>query len=90
MASRVSNGGEVRPGGLGPPFQVVDMPEPPPLRRRAILAIIGPSVIALGGSIGSGEWLIGPSVFVKWGLALLWITTVSATLQTFLNLEMLR
>lgn len=54
------------------------------------MAIIGPSVIALGGSIGSGEWLIGPAVFVKWGLGLLWITTVSATLQTFLNLEMAR
>jgi len=51
---------------------------------------LGPAVIALGGTIGGGEWLVGPSLFVKWGLALLWITTVSALLQTFLNLEMTR
>ena len=51
---------------------------------------MGPAVIALGGTIGGGEWLVGPSLFVKWGLALLWITTISSTLQVFLNLEMTR
>ncbi len=80
-----------RPGGLGPPFEVTDLPKPPsPLTTRRLLAILGPSVIALGGTIGSGEWLIGPSLFVKWGLALLWITTVSSVLQTFLNIEFAR
>jgi hypothetical protein len=52
--------------------------------------MMGPAVIALGGSIGGGEWLVGPSLFVKYGLVLLWVTTVSTTLQTFLNLEMTR
>jgi len=81
----------VRPGGYGPPLEITDLPAPPsPLTTRRILAIIGPSVIALGGTIGSGEWLIGPSLFVKWGLALLWITSVSAVLQTFLNIEFAR
>ncbi len=51
---------------------------------------MGPAVIALGGTIGGGEWLVGPSLFVKWGLGLLWITTVSSLLQVFLNLEMFR
>jgi len=77
--------------GCGPQFGAADMPEPPrDLSPRKLFAILGPAVIALGGTIGGGEWLVGPSLFVKWGLALLWITTVSALLQVFLNLEMCR
>ena len=79
------------PGGCGAAFEVTDLPEAPrDLTPRKLFAILGPAVIALGGTIGGGEWLVGPSLFVKWGLALLWITTVSALLQTFLNLEMTR
>jgi len=78
-------------GGYGPNFQLDDLPEPPrDLTPRKLFAILGPAVIALGGTIGGGEWLVGPSLFVKWGLVLLWITTVSSLLQTFLNLEMAR
>jgi len=79
------------PGGSGPDFEVADLPEPlRDLTPRKLFAILGPAVIALGGTIGGGEWLVGPSLFVKWGLALLWITTISSTLQVFLNLEMIR
>ena len=79
------------PGGCGPDFEVADLPEPlRDLTPRKLFAILGPAVIALGGTIGGGEWLVGPSLFVKWGLALLWITTISSTLQVFLNLEMIR
>lgn len=79
------------PAGYGRPFGIEDIPEPPkPLTTRRILAIIGPSMIALAGTVGSGEWIIGPSLFVRWGLVLLWVTTVSALLQTFLNFEMAR
>jgi hypothetical protein len=78
-------------GGCGPAFEVTDLPEPPrDLSAKKLFAILGPAVIALGGTIGGGEWLVGPSLFVKWGLALLWITTISALLQVFLNLEMTR
>jgi hypothetical protein len=77
--------------GCGPPYEVGDFPEPlRDLTPRKLFAILGPAVIALGGTIGGGEWLVGPSLFVKWGLALLWITTISALLQVFLNLEMCR
>src|SRR5512141_1660701 len=80
------------PGGKGPDFPVVDMPAAPiqNLTPRRLFAILGPAVIALGGTIGGGEWLVGPSLFVKWGLVLLWITTISSLLQVFLNLEMCR
>ncbi len=79
-------------GGRGPAFPIDDMPEPPLVSwsPTKLIPILGPAVIALGGTIGGGEWLVGPSLFVKWGLALLWITTVSSTLQVFLNLEMAR
>ena len=71
-------------GGCGPNFEVSDLPEP--LRKltpRKLFAILGPAVIALGGTIGGGEWLVGPSLFVKWGLALLWITTCSCLTPSF-------
>jgi hypothetical protein len=81
---------KVQPG-CGQPYGIEDLPKPPsPLNRRTLFAIMGPSIIALGGTLGSGEWLIGPSMFVKYGLALLWITTISTMLQTFLNIEMAR
>lgn len=77
--------------GYGPRFEQDNFPDPPrDLTFRKLMAVLGPAVIALGGTIGGGEWLVGPSLFVQWGLALLWITTVSSLLQVFLNLEMCR
>jgi len=77
--------------GRGPEFVISDLPDPPrDLSAKKLFAILGPAVIAMGGTIGGGEWLVGPSLFVKYGLGLLWITTVSSLLQVFLNLEMSR
>jgi len=80
------------PGGKGPAFPVADMPESRwgKMTPKQTFLMMGPAIIALGGSIGGGEWLIGPTMFVKYGLVLLWVTTLSTTLQTFLNLEMTR
>jgi hypothetical protein len=47
-------------------------------------------VIVLGASIGSGEFLLGPAAFVKYGLSLLWIVGLAALLQTLLNVELMR
>lgn len=44
----------------------------------------------LGASLGSGEFLLGPAAFVKYGLSLLWIVGVAAILQTLLNVELMR
>lgn len=47
-------------------------------------------MIVLGLSIGSGEFLLGPAVFVRYGLPLLWVTTVAVILQTIFNMEVMR
>ena len=52
--------------------------------------MVGPGVIVLGSSIGSGEFLLGPAAFVQYGLTLLWVTLVAALLQTVLNTELMR
>ena len=49
-----------------------------------------PGVIVLGASIGSGEFLLGPAAFVRYGLTLLWVTLVAGFLQTVLNMELMR
>jgi hypothetical protein len=81
-----------------PPLQVADLPEPeevfgvPRLGASQIIRfVIGPSLIALGISIGSGEWLLGPLNIGTFGfVGLGWVITVSAVLQTFYNVEISR
>jgi hypothetical protein len=75
--------------GLAPWKQAI-LPEPPRPRGLAWLGVVGPGVIVLGGSIGSGEFLLGPAAFVRYGLSLLWVTSVAAFLQTVLNTELMR
>jgi hypothetical protein len=81
-----------------PPLPVTDLPTPeeavgaPRITGRVLLAsIIGPSLIALGVSIGSGEWLLGPFNFATYGfIGIGWIILVSAVLQVFYNVELAR
>jgi hypothetical protein len=54
------------------------------------LGVVGPGVIVLGASIGSGEFLLGPAAFVRHGLSILWVTFVAIILQTVFNLELMR
>lgn len=54
------------------------------------MRVVGPGVIILGLSIGSGEFLLGPAVFVRYGLSLLWVTAVAIALQAIFNLEVMR
>jgi hypothetical protein len=54
------------------------------------MGIVGPGVIVLGISIGSGEFLLGPAAFVNYGLALLWVTGVAIFFQTIFNTELMR
>jgi hypothetical protein len=59
-------------------------------RGLAWFGVVGPGVIVLGASIGSGEFLLGPAAFVKYGLSLLWATAVAVLLQTVFNIELMR
>ncbi|GIW52032.1 MAG: iron transporter [Gemmatimonadales bacterium] len=72
------------------PWKSAELPVPPAPRGLAWIGTVGPGVIVLGASIGSGEFLLGPAAFVKYGLALLWVTTVAAFLQTVFNTELMR
>src|SRR5262245_34572779 len=71
-------------------WQPAELPDPPRPRGLQWIAAVGPGVIVLGVSIGSGEFLLGPASFVKHGLTLLWVTSVAALLQTVFNLELMR
>lgn len=72
------------------PWRIGELPRAPRPHGLGWFSAIGPGVIALGVSIGSGEFLLGPAAFVKYGLSLLWIVGVAALLQTLLNLELMR
>lgn len=72
------------------PWRIEELPAAPTPRGFGWFSAIGPGVIALGVSIGSGEFLLGPAAFVKYGLSLLWVVGVAALLQTLLNVELMR
>lgn len=78
-------------GGTLPDWEVADLPAPPRYKfGRAFRSILGPGIIALGASIGSGEWLLGPAITAQYGGTLLWIATIAIILQSILNTEAIR
>jgi hypothetical protein len=72
------------------PWVKADLPEPPRPKGLGWLGVVGPGIIVLGVSIGSGEFLLGPAVFVRNGLSILWVTLVAIIFQTIFNLELMR
>ncbi|WP_431900540.1 Nramp family divalent metal transporter [Nonomuraea sp. bgisy101] len=78
-----------------PDLVVTDLPQPEEVfgvqrigAKELVKYAIGPSLIALGISIGSGEWLLGPQAVGQYGfVGVGWVITVSALLQTFYNVE---
>ena len=72
------------------PWKIAELPVPPKPRGLGWISAVGPGVIILGASIGSGEFLLGPAAFVKYGLALLWVVGIAALLQTLLTVELMR
>ena len=85
-------------GRSRPPLPLQDLPAPEDVFKvgrirvkEVALRVLGPSMIALGVSIGSGEWLLGPLAVGKYGfVGIGWIILVSAVLQTFYNVEVAR
>jgi hypothetical protein len=78
-----------------PPLAVGDLPEPEDVfaaphlgPKQVVTSVIGPSLIALGLSIGSGEWLLGPQAIGELGwIGVGFVITVSIILQAFYNVE---
>jgi hypothetical protein len=62
-----------------------DLPEPAPLGK-----VVGPSVLLLAGALGSGEYVLWPSIVSQVGLVLVWLTMIGVTTQYFLNMEIER
>ena len=67
-----------------------ELPEPPRPHGLSWVGVVGPGVIVLGASLGSGEFLLGPAAFVSYGLTLMWVTLAATILQTIFNLELMR
>ena len=72
------------------PWTPAELPAPPMPRGVGWLGVVGPGIIVLGASIGGGEFLLGPAVFVRHGFSLLWLTAVAVLLQTVFNTEVMR
>jgi hypothetical protein len=78
-----------------PPLELTDLPEPEEVFgvsrigfSEKIRYVIGPSLIALGVSVGSGEWLLGPLAVGTVGFeGIFWVVLLSALLQVFYNYE---
>ena len=66
------------------------LPAPPQPKGLGWASVVGPGVIVLGLGIGSGEFLLGPAVFVRHGLSLLWASLVAIFFQTVFNTELMR
>jgi hypothetical protein len=84
--------------GEGPTLEVVDrLPTPeevfkvPKLTGWKLFAtVFGPSFTALGGALGSGEWLMGPAVTVTYGTDLFWFIWIGCMFQTIYNIAFCR
>lgn len=76
----------------------VRLPEgvlPPPGRRElppvpALRALLGPSIILAGLSIGSGEFVLWPRLTAQFGFAVFWAAWIGVSIQFFLNMEIER
>ncbi|MBI5630441.1 MAG: Nramp family divalent metal transporter [Elusimicrobia bacterium] len=75
--------------GQMPAWGVEDIP-PPPRGAKGVLSWLGPGVVAMGIAIGTGEWLLGPMLTVKYRGGILWVGLVAVALQLVLNLQCLR
>jgi len=76
--------------GLLPAWEQDDLPEPPPFSPGNLFRVIGPGAILLVGSMGGGEWLVGPAIGVQYGMGLFWVATLAIILQVIFNLESIR
>lgn len=68
-----------------PPARYRDLPEAPTWRQ-----LIGPSILLLGLSIGSGEFVLWPYITYKFGFGVFWACMLGVLTQYFINMEIER
>src|ERR671914_1979539 len=81
--------------GVGPPLRVDDLPTPEAVfgaprigAKETVTLVVGPSLIALGLSIGSGEWLLAPLAIGEGGwVGIGFVALLSILLQALYNVE---
>src|SRR5918997_3870775 len=81
--------------GKGPPLTVDDLPTPeeafgaPKIALKALVALFfGPSLIALGLSGGSGEWILAPfAIGTEGWVGIGFVALISILLQALYNVE---
>jgi hypothetical protein len=98
-ATAVASRGEYPLGVSRPPLGVADLPTPEEVfgvqkmgRKETFKYAVGPSLIALGVSIGSGEWILGPLAIGAAGTfkGLFFVVLLSLLFQIFFNVESAR
>ena len=96
LAGESATGGETYQIGVGrPPLRLDDLPTPEEVfdaprigLKETVTLVIGPSLIALGLSVGSGEWLLGPQAIGSLGWeGVGFVILLSILLQAFYNVE---
>ena len=84
------------PLGVGrPPLEVGDLPTPEEAfhaprigLKQTITLVVGPSLIALGLSIGSGEWILAPlAIGTNGWVGIGFVALISILLQALYNVE---
>ncbi len=77
---------EVIPCDKLPAGRYRDLPEPPSSWTK----LMGPSILLLGLSIGSGEFVLWPYITYKFGFVVFWACMVGVLTQYFINMEIER
>ncbi len=87
MTESIAPTARTRPLGVSrPDLAVADLPAPEEVfgvrrlgAKELFMYAVGPSLIALGISIGSGEWLLGPQAVGQFGfVGIGWVILISA------------
>ena len=84
VSERIVPSDVIDPGAL-PPLKYKDLPEPIVWRQ-----MVGPSILILGASIGSGEFVLWPYLTAHYGFAIWWACMLGILTQFFVNMEIER
>ena len=77
-------------GNIKPPWEIRELPEPPPLTLKGILQWAGPAVILGALSVGGFEAYHAGFMGAKLFVGIFWLYWVSSVCQLFLNREIAR